>query len=186
MKDKKFALKHYQWEENGYEPEVEYTLSLVEGGFHMHIVAQESNPRRVETRHQHYVHLDSCVEWFVMFAPEICDKYFNFEVNANGTMYVTFKNDRGEKTLLDVEDVEALNIKAVINETTWEISYTVPFTWIKKFIPGYEFEEGMTMKANFYKCGDKTEYPHYGMWNKVENPTPCFHKAKYFGEIVLD
>lgn len=187
MREQKFTLHHYLWENNGYEPKVEYTLSKVENGFRMHIVAQESDPRRVETRHQHYVHTDSCVEWFVIFDPELTNKYFNFEINANGAMYVNFKSDAdGDSILLDVADVEALNIQAQVNENTWEITYTVPFDWIKKFIPGYEFKEGMKIRANFYKCGDATAYPHFGMWNKVESEIPCFHKSEYFREIVLD
>jgi hypothetical protein len=39
--------------------------------------------------------------------------------------------------------------------------------------------------GNFYKCGDETEYPHFGCWNLIASPVPDFHRPEYFGEIVL-
>jgi hypothetical protein len=39
--------------------------------------------------------------------------------------------------------------------------------------------------GNFYKCGDETEFKHYGMWNLIENSTPDFHLPEYFGKIIF-
>ena len=185
MKEKHYTLT-YPWDENGYKPEVDFTLGVNDKGFTMHIVTKESNPRREETRQLNYVHFDSCVEWFVNFMPEKCDRYFNFEMNANGVVYVAFRKDRYDFKLLDLEDVEALGIKAVINDDSWELFYTVPFTMIEKYIPGYEFKEGMTIRANFYKCGEKTEFSHFGLWKETHTEKPDFHRPECFGEIVLD
>ena len=57
----------------------------------MHIIVKESKPRRELTEHQSDVCRDSCVEWFVNFLPERCDRYFNFKVNPNGAMHVAFR-----------------------------------------------------------------------------------------------
>ena len=152
----------------------------------MHIEIHESNPIREKTEHFQFVHEDSCAEWFVNFAPEICDRYFNFEVNANGCMNVSFRKDRYDCTALSLEDVESLEIQTQIGQDMWEVDYTVPFALLQKYIPGYTFQKGMMIKANFYKCGDKTKYPHFGMWNKVEVEKPDFHRPEFFGEIVLD
>ena len=186
MKEKKFAIQHYSWETNGYEPKVEFILNMAENGFHMHIQVWESDPLREKTEHFQFVHEDSCVEWFVNFAPEINDRYFNFEVNANGCMNVSFRKDRYDSISMAVEDVESLGIETVIRENTWEVDYIVPFTLIKKYILGYEYSEGMAIRTNFYKCGEKTAFPHYGMWNKVDTPKPDFHRPEIFKEIVLD
>lgn len=185
MKTQRFTLT-YPWDENGYKPEVVYELSMNEDGFVMHITVPESDPKRVKTEHLQFVHEDSCVEWFVNFMPEKCDRYFNFEVNANGIMNVAFRKDRYDKQLLTLEDIASLGIKVDIYAEHWEVTYTVPFTLIQKYIPEYQFEEGMTISANFYKCGDLTEFPHYGVWNPLPLDKSDFHQQEYFGEIVLE
>ena len=110
---------------------------------------------------------------------------FNFEINGNGCLNGAFHRDRNDSLPITVEDVESLNIRTMINEDTWEVDYLVPFSLIRKYIPGYQYKEGMKIKANFYKCGDKTAYEHYGMWNKVGTENPDFHRPEYFKEITL-
>ena len=183
MTKKEFTLI-YQWNDNDYRPDVRFELGMNEIGFTMHITIPEANPMREKTEHFDAVWEDSCVEWFVNFAPEICDRYFNFEVNALGTINVSFRKDRYDSKFLELEDVESLNIQTEILEDRWIVDYTVPFTLIEKYIPGYEFKEGMTIKANFYKCGG--EIRHHGMWQPVKVEKPDFHRPEYFGEIVLD
>ncbi len=184
MEMQTFTLQ-YPWDINGYKPKAKFQLSMNDDGFHMHIVVKECDPRRVATEHLSLVHLDSCVEWFVNFLPETCDRYFNFEVNANGAMNVAFRKDRYDYQVLTPEDIASMDIKAEVHTDTWEVSYTVPFSLISKYIPGYHFEEGMTIRANFYKCGDNMIFPHYGMWNEVVVDKPDFHRPEFFGEIVL-
>lgn len=95
----------------------------------------EKAPKADATKHFEPVHLDSCVEWFVNFAPKICDRYFNFEINANGVINANFRKDRLDKLPLTVGDAEALNIKAQVFDDFWTVDYTVTFDFIKKFIP---------------------------------------------------
>ncbi|MDD7740577.1 MAG: carbohydrate-binding family 9-like protein [Fusicatenibacter sp.] len=177
-----FTLQ-YPWDSNGCCPPAAFHLRRDSNGFHMHICVTEKDPRRMETRHLHFVHEDSCVEWFVNFAPGICDRYFNFEINANGAMYAAFRKDRFDYQLLTPDDLASMNISARIHADTWEVSYTVPFSLIRNYIPGYCEEEQKILRANFYKCGDLTPYPHYGMWNVFFVDPPDFHRPEYFGEI---
>lgn len=185
MKPKHFTLT-YPWDINGYKPYTEYELCMDEEGFLMHITVQERDPRRVETEHQRDVHKDSCVEWFVNFMPEICDRYFNFEVNANGAMHVAFRKGRYDSALLTEEDIDSLDIRTEISAETWEVRYHVPFALIQKYIPQYHYEKGMHIRTNFYKCGDETEFPHYGIWTEYPLEVPDFHRPEYFGELVLE
>ena len=188
MKNQIFTLT-YPWDEtldqNGYKPEVTFELGMNEIGFTMDITTLESNPKREKTEHLQFVHEDSCVEWFVNFMPKKCDRYFNFEVNANGVMNVAFRKDRRDKQLLSLEDIASLGITTKIHDTYWKVSYVVPFMLISKYIPEYQYTEGMTILSNFYKCGDKTEFPHYGIWNPKPLEKPDFHQPDYFGEITL-
>ena len=185
MAEQKYSINHYDWVGNGYEPKAEFSLSVEENGFHMHIEVWETDPLREKTEHFQPVHHDSCVEWFVMFAPSICDRYFNFEINANGCINFSFRKDRYDSIQTTVEDAESLNIKTATQAQSWEVDYLVPFDLIKKYIPEYEYFEGMSILSNFYKCGDKTAYPHYGMWNKVDTSKPDFHRPDYFKEIIV-
>ena len=173
------------WNKNGYKPEVTFELDVKEVGFTMNITVLEVNPKREKTEHLQFVHEDSCVEWFVNFLPEKCDRYFNFEVNANGIMNVAFRKAGYDSQPLSLEDIASLKIKTELFDTYWTVSYVVPFELIKKYIPEYQYRPGMIIRSNFYKCGDKTEFPHYGIWNPVPLGKPNFHQPDYFGEIVL-
>lgn len=179
-----FSL-HYPWDDNGYTPDVHFYLSVFNNSFHLHIETNEQNPRREEHHHLNYVHYDSCVEWFVYFAPETCNDYFNFEINANGTLYAAFRKNRSEFKLLELDDISLLRIQPTILDDKWIIDFEVPFTFIKKYITEFQYKEGMTILSNFYKCGDRTEYPHFGVWNSIDLPKPDFHRPEFFGKIIL-
>lgn len=184
MENTKITLT-YPWKKDGYCPEVAFYPELTETGFRMHIDVQESNPKRVMTEHFQPVHLDSCVEWFVNFAPEINEYYFNFEVNANGIMNVAFRKDRYEYREMTVEDVELLKIKTKIEPEQWSVDYEVPFALVEKYIPDFKKTEEAVIRTNFYKCGDETKAAHYGVWKEIDVPEPDFHRPEYFGELVL-
>lgn len=185
MRTQTFTLT-YPWDINGYKPYAEYRLSMDDEGFVMDITVWEKEPKRKETEHQGAVHKDSCVEWFVNFAPKICDRYFNFEVNANGVMRVAFRKDRYDGSLLPVEDIALMDIQTKIKEEVWEVHYHVPFMLIQKYIPEYCYEEGMTIRTNFYKCGDETEFPHFGIWTVYDLEEPDFHRPELFGVVELE
>lgn len=185
MKKQTFTLS-YPWDKNGYKPDVVFDLGMDKNGFVMRIIVHEANPRREQTEHLNRVHEDSCVEWFVNFMPDKCDRYFNFEVNANGIMNVAFRKDLYDWQVLTLDDIASLNIEADIYAEYWKVTYTVPFTLIKKYIPEYQFEEGMKIRTNFYKCGALTELPHHGIWHPQPLEKPNFHRPEYFGEVVLE
>lgn len=185
MKGKSFTLT-YPWDTNGYKPNTVFELWADGSGFHIHITTEEKNPLCKKQVHQSMVCEDSCVEWFVNFQPERCDRYFNFEVNAAGIMYAAFRKDRLDYQLLPKEDIEALNIQTKVNAETWEVQFFVPFELIQKYIPEYQFVEGMMIRSNFYKCGDHTQFPHYGIWKESLLERPDFHRPEFFGEVYLD
>jgi hypothetical protein len=45
---------------------------------------------------------------------------------------------------------------------------------------------GVTWRANFYKCADKTSHPHWLTWAPVNYPKPKFHLPEYFGRIEFE
>lgn len=174
------------WEGFPQKPETIAFLTLTETGFRATFRVKESDPKRVNTEHFSFVHLDSCVEWFVNFSPEICNSYFNFEVNAAGAMNVAFRRDRYDFDDLTADDVNSFNITTEIHEDYWEATYEIPFSFISKYIPGYEPKNGDVIKTNLYKCGDETAEPHLLSHFKVGCPNPDFHRPEYFGEMMLE
>lgn len=57
--------------------------------------------------------------------------------------------------------------------------------WMVRYIREYQHEEGMTIRSNFYKCGNMTQFPHHGIWNLMPLEKLDFHQPEYFGEIMV-
>ncbi len=171
---------------DGYCPKIVFNVTYSEKGFHVHFDAYESNPKRVMKKHFQPVHLDSCLEWFVNFDPEHTARYINFEMNANGVVNFSFRMGREDEISFTLEDAEALDIKTEIFHDRWTLDYTVPFEFIKKYMPRYEFKRGARLPSNVYKCGDETQQAHYGCWKMVDREKPDFHKPEYFGIMVIE
>ena len=169
-----------------YYPKVEFSVCYSDVGFHAKFKVYESNPKADATKHFEPVHLDSCVEWFVNFYPEKCDRYFNFEINANGVLNAHFRKDRYDAIPLSVEDANSLNIKTQIFDDSWTVEYTVTFEFIKKFIKDYQFTKCMELKSNVFKCGQETEIPHFGMWQEIKREKPDFHQPDDFGTMIVE
>ncbi len=177
---------YYKNLKSDYEPKVEFSVCYNEDGFHAHFKVWEKNPRAVQTEHFAPVHTDSCVEWFACFAPELSENYFNFEVNANGVMNVSFRKNRSENVVdLCEEDVLSLGITTEILDEFWTVDYTVPYALMEKYIPGYKFKTGGHILANVYKCGDETDRPHWGCWNMTDPEKLDFHRPEYFKEMYI-
>ena len=179
-------VENYYENEAKYYPDVEFSVCYDDVGFHAKFKVFEKAPKADATKHFEPVHLDSCVEWFVNFAPEICDRYFNFEINANGVLNAHFRKGRHDKLPLTVGDAEALNIKAQVFDDFCNVYYTVTFDFIKKFIPTYEFKQGMKLKSNVFKCGEAVVKPHFGMWQEIKREKPDFHQPDDFGTMIIE
>ncbi|HBX75243.1 MAG TPA: hypothetical protein DEG55_03775 [Acidaminococcaceae bacterium] len=42
------------------------------------------------------------------------------------------------------------------------------------------------MKANFYKCGNRTVHKHFIAWAPIESAAPNFHQPQYFRSIAFE
>ena len=186
------AIDHFLWLDNGYHPPVESRLCWTDRFLHVRFRVEE---RRVRVRYMKFqdpVFKDSCVEFFIDAFPRLNRGYINFETNAAGTLLAAFGPDRSARTPLWPEDLADFEVAASIpgpvqgtyGEGTWTVEYRVPLGLFKKLY-GREIFSGHRAAANFYKCGDETEFPHYGAWSPVATPDPDFHRPEYFGEVVF-
>ncbi len=151
---------------------------------YVHQRAVEDKIRAEYTAPLSPVHEDSCMEFF--FMPEGESRYFNFEVNPNGCLHIGFGTDRENRTALCPKNGKDLfGLTTQTTEDGWEVFYRIPLAFLQIFYPGYSFSAGNKLLANSYKCGDKTEYPHYLAWHPVESPKPDFHRPVDFGEMTF-
>ena len=128
------------------------------------------------------VHEDSCLEFF--FMPEGAEKYLNFEINPNGCLHIGFGTGRENRERILLPGAEAyFDIRTRRTGTGWEVSYRIPADFIRERYPGFECTG--KLRANVYKCGDRTAHPHYLAWNEVLTETPDFHRPEYFGEMAF-
>lgn len=154
-------------------------------GLHLRLQTREQDILRRFTGLYDMVCQDSCLEFF--FCPEETgDRYFNFETNPNGALYVGFGRPGADRARLIRSNWNALfAVKPYDIPGGWGVELHIPVRFIQIFVPEFTLRPGMILRANFYKCGDDTAQPHYIAWNAVDHPTPNFHLPQYFGELHL-
>lgn len=129
---------------------------------------------------------DSCCEFFVLDPSD--GTYYNFELNCVGTL-LNAKGPgregrmyRSQNELDMVKRFHSLDRKEYAEndvEFTWSVGMIIPFGLIgvdPAALPS-------TLRANFYKCADKTAHVHFLSWNPVGCQSPDFHRPDYFGEL---
>ncbi len=148
----------------------------------VHLWAKEKDIRAEYTAPLSPVHEDSCLEFF--FMPEGEERYLNFEINPNGCLHIGFGRNRNDRERIVPENPEKLfSIRTARTAEGWETRYRIPAAFLRKYFPGFAFSG--ILKANVYKCGDKTVHPHYLAWQPVGTPTPDYHRPEYFGEMAF-
>lgn len=122
---------------------------------------------------------DSCLEFF--FSPIAGDlRYINIECNLNGAMFVGFGTGMDALVRL-VEETPYLKPQPRRTNDGWEVTYAIPYTFIRLFFPAFSPAPGGTMRANCYKCGEFTVHPHYLTWNPIPEDPFTFHCPAHFG-----
>lgn len=134
------------------------------------------------------VSCDSCVEAFI--EPVEGGEYFNFEVNINGSLYVSRRYGRPNPTRLTLDECKSVLRKAnpqiteptsrYGNDNKWTLSLDIPWKLL-----GVQPRAGLRMRGNFYACSSNAVPPYYLTWAPIHTPAPDFHRPEYFGELIL-
>ena len=182
-------IDHFLWLTNGYRPRVEARLCWSSRFLYVRFMVGEKRPPVRYTKFQDPVYKDSCVEFFVDMFPEKTLGYVNFEMNAAGTLLAAFGPDRDHRQPLWPEDLAGMSVQSDERPwpdigNAWSVAYRLPLELFRKLY-GEDVRSGLRAAANFYKCGDETEVPHYGAWSPVGTPAPDFHRPEFFGELVF-
>ena len=112
-------------------------------------------------------------------------RYFNVEFNLNCCPFIGFGT--GFEDLIRLHPLqEPFHPTAKRTEKGWEVSYSIPYTFIQLFFPNFQAKTGTKIRANFYKCGDKTLQRHYLSWEAPAQRPHGFHCPELFGELIFD
>ena len=175
----------FRWEENGYRPETAAYVSRNGEGLHVRMVSFEKETRVRTCMDNGPVWCDSCMEMFLMPFPDD-ERYINIEINPAGAMVMDLHRTRREKEELVFRYRKNLGLAVFSEAGSWSAEFKVPFRMLREiFGSSYEHGCGSVLYANFYKCGDETQTPHFGMWNEIESDRPDFHRPEYFGRLEL-
>ena len=118
--------------------------------------------------------------------------YYNFECNAAGKMYIACgmtREGRKQVAAIHYHNVKRWTsfgrktFKEKNGRQTWEVALIIPLDVMTSH--HLRHPRGMTMRANFYKCGDKLAKPHFLSWNPVDCDHPDFHRPSSFGKITF-
>ncbi len=183
------SISTLSWEDFTYKPGVKFRIAYDEKAFYLKYYVQEKYIRAVNTESNGRVWEDSCVEFFV--SPSDDGIYYNFEFNCIGTRLLGWGKSR-DRNWVDPAIIEKIKTFSTLGtepfeekkgDFSWELTAMIPFeVFTQHRVSGLE---GKTIKANFYKCGDKLSEPHYVSWNKIETPRPDFHRPEFFGELLF-
>lgn len=169
-----------------YAPEVKLAVAHTSDRLLIRFDVTEDNPKAVTTENNGPVWEDSCCEFFVSIPGQ--PGYFNFETNCIAAGLAAKRTSREDCVHFDDEKMAKVIRRSSLGNqpidikeaTSWYLELEVPFE-----VLGLDACPD-TLNANFYKCGDKTDKPHYISWNKIDNPKPNFHLPEFFGTLILE
>ncbi len=172
-----------------YAPKVQFRLAYTDEAFLIHYLVEEGSVAAVAPHDCGHVWEDSCCEFFVQIADD--DLYYNLECNAAGTLLVACGPEREgrevapQSVLQQVKRWSSLGrapFAERVGDVMWQLALVIPFTTF--FHHHLTSMQGKTFRANFYKCGDKLQRPHFLSWSPIAIPRPDFHRKDFFGQIV--
>lgn len=146
--------------------------------------------RAVNTKDFMSVWEDSCVEFFVQRKGE--KAYCNFEFNVHGVLLAAKHETRETSERLSQElmsSIERFTTIRHLYKGETQLSDWTLYAEIPKEAFGFSADEKLSQQiigANFYKCGDETNAPHFISWNPIDLPSPNFHVPQFFGELTFE
>ncbi len=185
------VLENFMGERPEHFPAAEMKMRYDKNNIYVIFKVDDRYVRAIATKTNGNVWEDSCVEFFFTPGPETNVGYFNLETNCIGTFLMQYHNQISNDDGFVVEqDYQKIVIKPSLEEAvdeeftdplTWHIEYKLPLSILKNYLPFEQPGPGVTWRANFYKCGDKTSHPHWLTWAPVDFPKPKFHLPEFFG-----
>lgn len=179
------------WADYPYQPSVQFRLAHTGDSLLLHFKVKEASVRAVAQADNGRVWEDSCVEFFSVPAGD--GVYYNLECNCAGTLLVGGGADRKDRQRATQEVLDRVQRWASlgrqpfderVGECSWEVALVVPASTF--FLHDLKDFTGRDVRANFYKCGDLLQTPHFLSWNPIELEKPNFHCPQFFGLLHFE
>ena len=180
------------WEAFPYQPKVSFRIGHRNNEIWIKYYIEEDHVLAKRTSTNSATHKDSCLEFFI--DPQADGNYYNFEVNAIGTVHLAYGPGRGKRSFIDPDLIrEKIKVQSSMGTKAfeelegpqkWEMTLIIP-SEIMIHDPGIQFS-GLQANANFFKCGDESSKPHFLSWNPIGTERPDFHNPEYFGSILFE
>ena len=169
-----------------YAPKVTAFVAVSDNHIALVFNILEEHTKAVEMENNGRVWEDSCVEFFV--ANPVGEGYYNFEMNAIGTLLAAYRTSRENATHFSAEQIAEIRRFGLLDhapidvegENSWWVAELIPFEAIGLT------ERPHSLRANLYKCGDNLHRPHFMSWSPIALDKPNFHCPDYFGELIFE
>lgn len=131
---------------------------------------------------------DSCCEFFVTDPYD--GTYYNLELTCIGSLLASKRTSRTNKTMIPSTLLSSVIRHSSLERKEIDIKDRI-FGWTTAMLIPFELigldrnNLPVSLRGNFYKCGDSTAHPHYLSWNPIRTPKPDFHRPEFFGEIIF-
>jgi len=189
------AVDAFHEQGSDHQPNTQAKALYDDAGVYVIFRVEDRYVRCVHTQPNGAVYTDSCVEFFT--EPVTGGGYFNFEINCGGSPLVHYNAQSESECYNPVEfdkrQLERLQIyhsmpevvePEIVDPTTWFVEFFVPYENLEAYVGPVPRGAGARWRANFYKCGDKTSHPHWGMWNRIPGELG-FHRPEHFAELLF-
>ena len=184
------AISCVNWPEKfPYAPEVHFGIGHTGSEILLRFEVREQATMGLVTVDNGAVWEDSCVEFFLSLDQT---GYYNFEFNCIGTKLLGFRKERDKFTHAPADVMHSIEtfpnlgrerVQLREGDIRWSLEAVIPASAL--FRHRIADLSGMTVRANFYKCGDALPTPHFLSWAPIDNPTPNFHLERFFGEAMF-
>ena len=179
------------WKAFPYQPEVQFRIAHTDDAILIHYKVKEASVRAVATGDNGAVWEDACVEFFSVPAGD--GIYYNVECNCVGTLLIGAGGGRSNREHAPQEVMDKVqrwsslgreSFEERVGAYNWELALVIPYSaFFKHQITSLD---GKTVRANFYKCGDKLQTPHFLSWNPINLEKPNFHCPEFFGTLNFE
>lgn len=173
-----------------YKPAFSFRMAHTSQSLIIEYRVREASIASVASRDNGRVWEDSCCEFFSQLPGD--DFYYNMECNCTGRLLIGCGPVREGRHLAPASVLDKVqrwsslgsdDIALVEGDFSWNMVLIIPKdAWFQSNVLSFD---GMKMKANIYKCGDKLSQPHFLSWNKIDIETPDFHRPDFFGEMRM-
>jgi hypothetical protein len=181
-------LNYSPWPEFDTATKAAFSIAHVNDAILVRYEVQEEVLKSLTREFNEDVHLDNCIEFFIAFG-STSNNYYNIELNCLGSLKIGYGPGRMQRIPLEPELLRRVKVKTSMDYTPGTGAHA--FKWqLLLYIPLAVFTfdevdslEGTVCRANFYKCGDDLPKPHFLAWNRIDTPTPDFHRPEFFGQL---